>query len=166
MTEQVLSDDEKNALLDGVSSGAVEVHSADGPQYAAVKPFVIGPRARIVSNSFPRLESINAQLASRLADSVSAMLQVEVDITPRAIRQRSFADFCEDGPARCLAIGFTAAPLTGEALVLIDSELVSPLVEAFFGGNSPESLACNEAAHSPGALSIVHLFVRELLLTV
>lgn len=163
MTEQVLSDDEKNALLDGVSSGAVPVHSADGPQYADVSPFVIGPRARIVSNSFPRLDSMNSQLATRLAGSAAELLQVDVDITPRTIRQQPFADFCEQWPARCLAVTFKAPPLVGEALVVIDSELVSPLVEAFFGGNSPESLACNEAAHSPGALSIVHLFVRELL---
>lgn len=162
MTEQVLSDDEKNALLEGVSSGAIEVQSADGPQYKTVKPYVIGPRARIVSNSFPRLESMNEQFASRLAESTAGLLQVEVDISARAIRQQVFADYSELWPARCVVVGFTAAPLPGEALIVFDSELVSPLVEAFFGGNSPESEASTDTAHSAGALSILQLLVREI----
>jgi flagellar motor switch protein FliM len=163
MSEQVLSDDEKNALLDGVSSGAVEVQSADGPQYASVKPYVIGPRARIVSNSFPRLDSMNGLLASQVAGSVAALLQAEVEITAGAIRKTVFADYSELWPARSLCIGFSAAPLTGQGLIVMDSVLVGPLVEAFFGGNCPEAVASTDTAHSPGARSIVHLFARELL---
>ncbi len=163
MSEQVLSDDEKNALLDGVSSGAVEVQSADGPQYAMVKPFVIGPRARIVSNSFPRLDSMNAQLAAKVSDNVTALLQAEVEISAGAIRQQVFADYCELWPARSLAIGFSAAPLTGDGMLVMDSVLVGPLVEAFFSGNCPEAVASTDTAHSSGALSIAHLFSREVL---
>lgn len=166
MTDPVLTDDEKNALLDGVSSGAVEVHSAEGPQYATVNEFVIGPRARLKSNSFPRLDNMNQQLASRLADDCSALLQAEVEITSGAIRQQVFADFCELWPSRCVVAGFTAAPLPGQALIAIDSVLIAPLVEAFFGGNCPEASAHTESAHSPGAMSIVQLFVAEALAAV
>ena len=39
MSENVLTDDEVDALLDGVESGEVEVQSAQGPRYASVTPF-------------------------------------------------------------------------------------------------------------------------------
>ena len=53
MTDPVLTDDEKGALLEGMSSGEVEVHSNRGPTYASVTDFEIGPRSRITTNSYP-----------------------------------------------------------------------------------------------------------------
>ena len=56
MTDRVLTDDEKEALLEGVATGEVEVQSTDGPRDADVQPFEISERCRLVSNSFPRLQ--------------------------------------------------------------------------------------------------------------
>ncbi|MGB5352016.1 MAG: FliM/FliN family flagellar motor switch protein [Woeseia sp.] len=162
-SEPVLTDDEKSALLDGVASGKIEVQSSDGWQYASVAPFVISSRARLKSNSMPRLDSLNEQLAKQLAESCSNLLQAELEITARTTRCKPFGDFCEAWPSRSVAISFTASPLTGKALVVVDSVLIGPLVETFFGGNSPESIAHNQAAHSRGSLSIVQLFAVETL---
>ena len=38
-TGAVLSEDEVNALVSGVESGEIEVHSAAGPRYAVVRGF-------------------------------------------------------------------------------------------------------------------------------
>lgn len=161
--EPVLTDDEKNALLDGVASGEIEVQSAHGPHYASVTPYVVAARAKLRSNSMPRLDSINEQLAKKLAESSSNLLQAEIECVSRPTRIKPFGDFCESWPARSVAIPFTASPLDGKGLIVIDSVLIGPLVETFFGGNSPESVAHNEAAHSPGSLSIVQLFATESL---
>ncbi len=160
---QVLSDDEKNALLAGVESGAVEVRSAGGPTYADVRPYVIGPRARLVSNSLPRLEKINEQLATRLTSSCADLLAADVEVTASGIRIQSFGDFRDSWPSRSVSVAFTAAPLPGQPLVVVDPVLVGPLVEAFFGGTSPESAAHNDVAHSAGSLGTVQLFVGEVL---
>ncbi len=64
MTDQVLSDEEKDALLEGVEKGEVEVQSATGPTYATVQPYVVSPRNHIVTNSFPRLQSMNRKLGA------------------------------------------------------------------------------------------------------
>ncbi len=45
MTDPVLTEDEKGALLEGMSSGEIEVHSTKGPTYAEVTEFEIGPRS-------------------------------------------------------------------------------------------------------------------------
>jgi len=161
--DPVLTDDEKSALLEGVESGAVEVQAAGGSRYANVRPFVIGPRARLTSNSLPRLEKINEQVAGRLAAGCEALLQADVRVEATSLARQSFADFRELWPARSVGIAFTAAPLPGRALVVVDPVLIGPLVESFFGGGSPESTAHNEAAHSAGSLSTVQLFAGELL---
>lgn len=160
---QILSDDEKNALLAGVESGAVEVQSADGPGYASVRPYVIGPRARLVSNSLPRLEGINDQLATRLTSACSNLLAADVEVTAAGLRLQPFGDFRELWPARSVSVAFTAAPLPGQALVVVDPVLVGPLVEAFFGGPGQEAGAHNDLAHSPGSLSTVQLVAAEAI---
>ena len=77
MSDPVLTDEEKGALLDGMSSGEVEVHSTSGKTYAGVKPFEVGPRSRIVTNSYPRLQGLNRQFASR-ADKAILILRAAV----------------------------------------------------------------------------------------
>lgn len=159
----VLTDDEKNALLDGVASGEIEVHSADGPRYASVAPFVIPTRARLKSNSMPRLDALNEQLAKELADGYGRLLQAEPAIIVRRTRVQPFGDFCESWPKRSVSVVFSAKPLPGRGLIVLDSVLIGPLVEAFFGGDSPESAAHNEAAHAAGSLNVVQLLARETL---
>lgn len=160
--DQVLTDEEKDALLEGVESGAVEVQSAAGPTYADVRPYVIGPRSRLTSDGLPRLEAMNEQLAARLAAACTGLLQQDVEVTAGALRVQPFADFADLWPARSVVVAFSAAPLGGEGLVVVDSILIGPLVEAFFGGDGAES-APNDAVHSPGSLSTVKRFVAEAL---
>ena len=52
MTDPVLTDDEKDALLEGMSTGEVEVHSNAGPAYAEVKPFEIQHTASLPAHPF------------------------------------------------------------------------------------------------------------------
>ncbi|MBT8085372.1 MAG: hypothetical protein HKN35_13225 [Woeseia sp.] len=161
--EAVLTDDEKNALIEGVASGEIEVQSAAGTRYATVTPFVIASRARLKSNSMPRLNGINEQFAKNLSECLSNLLQAELEIRALSTRLQPFGDFCEAWPARSVAVAFSAPPLAGKGLIVVDSVLIGPLVEAFYSGNSLESVAHNEAAHSPGSLSVVQLFATEAL---
>ena len=78
MTDPVLTDEEKGALLEGMSSGEVEVHSNKGPSYATVTPFDIGPSSIISTNSYPRLQSLNRQFAGRISKQVEALLLILV----------------------------------------------------------------------------------------
>ena len=80
--EPVLSDEEKEALLDGIASGDVEVHSTDGPRYAEVSDFVISPRAHIVTNGYPRLDLLNAQMSALMSKTAEKLLNVPVRVTP------------------------------------------------------------------------------------
>ena len=93
--EPVLTDDEKDALLDGMSSGEIEVHSSKGPSYASVSEFVVGPRFRIVTNSYPRLQSLNRQFAARVGKQVEVLLNAESSITFSHIDTGTYSEFSE-----------------------------------------------------------------------
>lgn len=163
MTEKVLTDDETSALLDGVQSGEIEVHSSTGPTYAAVTAFEIGPRARIVKDSYPRLQLLNQQVADKLSKSTGLLLQVDVDVIPGDLIVSSFNECREQHTDPSVVIVFEAAPLSGKAVIVLQSTLVRYLVDAFFGGCGKDSEPDIGKAFTRGELSVCNLFADVVL---
>lgn len=163
MTEPVLTDDEKNALLDGVSSGAIEVHSGDGQKYADVKPFEVGPHARIRKNSYPRLQVLNQQLATRVINYCGSVLNCEVTIVPDPVSIRSYGDHCGRFPDLSAVTVFEAAPLEGPGLIVLEASAINELVEAFFGGAGNDSATKSSDTFSAGELAVCRLFSNAIL---
>lgn len=165
MSEQVLTDEEKSALLEGVASGAVEVHTAAGQKYADVRPFEIPAGSRIRSRGYPQLQALNQQVAEKLARKVETSLHCEVATRAEPATVTTFGRFTQcvgDPPA---VIAFGAAPLDGRALVVIDAATIGRLVEGFFGGgNAPSSSSV--VAFTPGEISVCRLFGNAVLTAV
>lgn len=166
MTEPVLTDDEKSALLDGVSSGAIEVHSGTGQKYADVTEFEFAARARIRKNSYPRLQVLNQQVANRVANYCGSVLNCEVAITADPVSNLSYGDQCGRFPELSVVTIFSAAPLEGFGLLVQESAAISQLVEAFFGGSGNDVIANASGTFSPGELAVCRLFSTAILSTI
>ncbi len=163
MTDPVLTDEEKGALLDGMSSGEVEVHSAAGPTYAAVKPFDVGPRSRIVTNSYPRLQSLSRQFASRAEKAIEQLLNTESTVTFNHVANKTFSEFGEGGEGLSLLLDFDMQPLDGVALMNLNAELVEILVETFYGGVGNEPAREGAEFFTPGETSVARLFGNAVI---
>jgi len=161
MTDPIISDEEKDALLDGVESGDVAVQ-VDGESTAAVvKEFELPPRSRIVSNSYPRLTVLNQQLGVRAGRELEGLLGAEVSMHSTGIDVLAFT---ETGDlSQTVILEFTAPPLGGPALVMLGASLLGQLVEAFFGGSVDNPPHVGEDGFSAGELKVAELFSRELL---
>jgi flagellar motor switch protein FliM len=166
VTEQVLTEDEKNALLDGVTSGAVRVQAGGGTKYAAVRRFDVDARSRIVTNSYPRLQSINQRFAERLSGRVESLLQCDLSIRPVEAGLRSFSEFVSRHAGPSVTIVFEAPPLTGSALLVLRPDVVGHLVESFFGGPGATDGSKGSTTFSAGELSVSNLFCNLVLATV
>jgi flagellar motor switch protein FliM len=161
--EPVLTDEEKGALLEGMSTGEVEVHSSNGPQYAEVRAFEIGPRSRIVSNSYPRLIGLNGQLASRLGKQVEQMLNAPTDISSKGVTNCTCNEFLEAQSGLSLVVEFTAEPLHGTALIHAGAPMIGHLVETFFGGDGNDSSHQADTFFTSGEINVARLFANALL---
>jgi flagellar motor switch protein FliM len=163
MSNQILTDEETSALLGGVSSGAVEVHSAEGERYADVRPFEFGSHARIQSNSYPRLKVLNQQLANQVENFCGSTLHCEVDISPQAPAVRSFSDHSGQMSPVSAVTTFQALPLEGHGLIILEAPAISQLVEAFFGGAQSEALRNTSGTFTPGEMAVCRLFSNSVL---
>ncbi|MEM1174604.1 MAG: FliM/FliN family flagellar motor switch protein [Pseudomonadota bacterium] len=161
--EPVLSDEEKEALLDGIESGEVEVHSTDGPRYAEVNEFVISPRAHIVTNGYPRLDLLNAQMATAMSKTVEKMLNAPVRVTPGSIEEIDYGELEERDSGAALVVDFKPAPLEGIALAYFGEGVVAQLVECFFGGCTDKPSTQNSGFFTTGERAVVQKFTQQLL---
>jgi len=165
MTDQVLTNDEKEALLDGVATGEVEVQSNTGPAYAAVKPFEIAERCRLKSNSFPRLQRLNQRVALRVGKLVEQLVSGETEITPNAVEMCPYAEFIERDTKLSVMVEFSAKPLDGSGLIVLNADLVGHLVEAFYGGSENESTRQASEFFTRGEISVASLFGNHVMKT-
>jgi flagellar motor switch protein FliM len=165
MTDKVLTDEEKEALLDGVATGEVEVLSNIGPSYAEVRAYEIAERSRLVSNSFPRLHRLNQRFASRIAKLAEQLVTSETEIAAGGLETIPYGEFSERNGASSLIIEFSAKPLQGNALIVLDGELVGHMVEAFYGGLGNEPAPHSTDYFTRGEINVATRFAKDVLQT-
>lgn len=163
MSDPILTDDEKDALLQGVESGEVEVLCGNGRQYAKVAAFDIPARNRIVSNSYPRLKAMNRKLAGAVGKATSLLLNAEVDVTSETFATTTWGELRENDVEQALIFSFDARPLNGVAVVYLQAAVVRHVVEAFFGGSPENPPRHTIDGFTPGETSVMSLFCREIL---
>lgn len=161
--DKILTDEEKDALVEGVQSGEIEVQSSSGPTYASVTPFRIPARAHIIKNGYPRLRLLNQQAAERIARDVEQLLQNDVTVNASELIVNSYGRICEGLPELVAAIVFEASPLQGNGVITLESSMVRLLVDTFFGGDGADSDIYPANSFTTGELSVSNLFASIVL---
>ncbi len=163
MSDQVLTDEEKGALIDGMDSGEVEVQSGHGPKYASVVDFEVPPRCRIVSNSFPRLQQLNQALAARFSKQIEQLLNTEATVEFEAIETETLAELSDRSDEMPLLAEYSVEPLPGPAIVYLKAPIVGQLVESFFGGTREGAGTQSPNSFTTGETNVGALFSDELV---
>lgn len=133
--DKILSQDEVDALLRGVTGGDVDTtpdpeEPTDGPV-----PYDLGNQEWIVRGRMPTLDIIHQQFARLFRMGLSDALRkpVEVTVTNQAVMK--FGDFIKRLPLPAFLTIISMDPLRGFALMATDAATVYLLVDHFFGGS-------------------------------
>ncbi len=135
MSGEILEQDEIDALLHGVDSGAVSTAPkvADGP--GSIKDYDFSSQTRIVRGRMPTLEMINERLARALRQSLYGMLRRSPDVTVQSMSTPKYSEYIPtlSVPTSLNLIRFL--PLAGTGLLIFEARLVFALIDVFFGGS-------------------------------
>jgi len=133
MADEVLNQEEIDALIKGVDNG--EVATDPGPQPGEVRPFDLANESRVVRGRMPMLELINERFARQFRAGLFNMLRknAEVGVTP--VKAQKCSDYTQSLQVPSSMNFIKLEPLRGTALLLLDSQLVFAVVDSFFGGN-------------------------------
>ncbi len=130
--ENVLSQNEVNALLNAINQGGVE-ESGDRSEIDA-KPFDLTSHDRIVRGRMPALDMINERLARLLRSRLSNAFRKNFEVSYGSAELVKYSDFVASvSVPACLCL-FKAPPLKSTSLVSVEAGLIFGLVEQVFGG--------------------------------
>lgn len=133
MTEDILSQDEIDALLRGIEGGEVETETAETP--AGVRSYDFTSQEKIVRGKMPSLDIINERLARSFRVSLASDIRKIVDIVNVNVNITKFYDFLRSVPFPSSLNIIKLEPLRGFSLVVFDASMIFSLIEFYFGGS-------------------------------
>ncbi len=155
----LLSQDEIDALLHGVDDGDVETDNMadDGQPHS----YDFTSQDRIVRGRMPTLEMINERFARFFRFSIFNMLRRSPEITTSGVEMIKFGEYVHTLYVPTSLNMIKVKPLRGTALFVIDPKLVFILVDNFFGGEGRFHARIEGREFTPTEQRITHMLLQE-----
>ena len=156
--QDLLSQDEIDALLHGVDDGDIETEADLEP--GTVKTYDLTSQDRIVRGRMPTLEMINERFARYTRISMFNMLRRTADVSVGGIQIQKFGEYVHTlyVPTSLNMVKFR--PLRGTALIILDAKLVFKLVDNFFGGDGRHA-KIEGREFTPTELRVVQMVLNQ-----
>ena len=160
MADDLLSQDEIDALLHGVDGGSVETESDVPLDPSEARGYDFASQDRIVRGRLPTLEMINERFARYFRTSMFNMLRRSADISVSGVQMLKFAEFVHSLFVPTSLNMIKIAPLRGKSLVVIDPKLVFSVVDNFFGGSGRFHTKIEGREFTPTELRVVQMLLE------
>ncbi len=131
---KLLTQEEVDALLKGLSDGEIETDTPEEEPVRGVVTYDFGNRDRIMRGRMPTVEMINDRFSRGAAVSFSTFLGRMLEVTVDAFEILPYEEFMKKVPEKALFHLFRPEALAGNALLFFDAKLVFLLVDILFGG--------------------------------
>ncbi len=154
----LLSQEEIDALLHGVDSGDVETE-ADAGEREGVSGYDFASQDRIVRGRLPTLEMINERFARHYRTSLFNMLRRSADVSVAGVQMLKFSEFVHSLFVPTSLNLVRVPPLRGKGLIVLDPKLVFSVVDTFFGGSGRFHTKIEGRDFTPTELRVVRLLL-------
>jgi flagellar motor switch protein FliM len=131
----LLSQDEIDALLHGVSGGDIETETDEGLAEGEARTYDFASEERIVRGRMPTLEMINERFSRHFRISLFNMLRRSAEISVGGVEMMKFSEYVHTLYVPTSLNMIKIRPLRGTALLVLDPKLVFIVVDNFFGGD-------------------------------
>src|SRR5437868_3846769 len=156
--QDLLSQDEIDALLHGVDDGLVQTDIAAEP--GTVKSYDLTSQDRIVRGRMPTLEMINERFARYTRISMFNMLRRSADVAVGGVQVMKFGEYVHSLYVPTSLNLVKIKPLRGTALFILDAKLVFKLVDNFFGGDGRHA-KIEGREFTPTELRVVQMVLNQ-----
>lgn len=159
MAVDVLNQDEIDALLHGVDTGAVDT----GPvlQDGEARSYDFATQTRIVRGRMPTLEMINERFARNLRISLFNMLRRSPDVAVAPIATPKFGEYLPTLRVPTSLNLIKINPLQGTALVVLEPKLVFAVIDNFFGGTGRHA-KIEGREFTPTEMQIIQMLLKQV----
>jgi len=133
MNQQILSQDEVDALLEGITG---ESQKPDAPEVPAdgVRNYDLASQERIVRGRMPTMEIINERFARNIRIGLFNFIRKSPEIAIGGIKVQKYSAFLREIVVPTNFNIVSVRPLRGSGLIVCDPTLVFAVIDALFGG--------------------------------
>jgi flagellar motor switch protein FliM len=156
--QDLLSQEEIDALLHGVDDGDVDVDDDLGDDEA--RSYDLTSQDRIVRGRMPTLEMINERFARYTRISLFNLLRRTADVAVGGIQIQKFGEYVHTLYVPTSLNMVKLRPLRGTGLIILDAKLVFKLVDNFFGGDGRHA-KIEGREFTPTELRVVEMVLRD-----
>lgn len=161
---QVLTQDEINSLLRGLSEGDVEKDAVEmvsnTPQ---AKKFDLANQERIIRGRMPTMELIHDRFARQFRTTVSKFLGRTCFANVGGIEMVKFGLFMKKLPLPSSLHIFRMPPLPGYALMVVSAPLVFGIIDSLFGGSGMGRVKIEGREYTPIETRLIGKVVMQAL---
>ncbi len=156
----LLSQDEIDALLHGVDNGDVQTEEDIAAHDGVARPFDFTSHDRIVRGRMPTLEMVNERFARRMRVSLFNMLRRSAEISVGGVQMLKFSEYVHSMFVPTSLNIVRVKPLRGSALCVFDPRLVFIIVDNFYGGVGRHA-KIEGREFSPTEQRVIHMVLED-----
>ncbi len=161
MAEKVLSQEEMDALLKGVSEGSVDTRVAPGPT-GGTRSYDLSSQERFIPRRIPTLEVICEEFARMFQMSIGTTLQKPVEFKAKPLEVISWADLAKKIPSPSNINVLRLDPLKNPGLLVIDAKVIYLLLDHLFGGKG-QTQSKSQGGFTRIELRFIHKIVNQIM---
>ena len=153
--EDVLSQDEVDALLKGMGGGDVDTEDDGSDDGREARSYDFTNQERIVRGRLPALDIINERFARGFQRHFNEMIMSSVEVTAGEVKIIKMIDYLRNLFVPTSLNIYRIDPLNGVALFILDSKLIFTAVDIYFGGTGLLPFKIEGREYTPVEMSMV-----------
>ena len=133
MSNQILSQDEVDALLQGITGESQKLEQEQVDE-GAIRNYDISSQERIVRGRMPTMEVINERFARNIRIGLFNFIRKSPEIAIGSIKVQKYSAFLREIVVPTNFNIVSVRPLRGSGLIVCDPALVFAVIDSLFGG--------------------------------
>ena len=133
MNQQILSQDEVDALLQGITGESQKLEQEEH-QEGGIRDYDIASHERIVRGRMPTMEIINERFSRNIRIGLFNIIRKTPEVSVGGIKVQKYSAFLRETVVPTNFNIVQVKPLRGSGLIVCDPTLVFAVIDALFGG--------------------------------
>jgi flagellar motor switch protein FliM len=162
MNQQILSQDEVDALLQGITGESQKLEKEEGPT-EGIRDYDLASQERIVRGRMPTMEIINERFARNIRIGLFNFIRKSPEVSIGGIKVQKYSAFLRDIVVPTNFNIVSVRPLRGSGLIVCEPSLVFAVIDALFGGAGKFHTRIEGRDFSPTEMRIIQRLVDVVI---
>ena len=162
MNQQILSQDEVDALLQGITGESQKLEQDEGP-VGGMRDYDLASQERIVRGRMPTMEVINERFARNIRIGLFNLIRKSPEVSIGGIKVQKFSAFLREIVVPTNFNIMSVKPLRGSGLIVCDPSLVFAVIDSLFGGMGKFHTRIEGRNFSPTELRVIFRLVETIV---